>query len=262
MHRFLLALLIVGSVTLCSDRCGFVPVSQAAPVGTAADWDATLKKYVKGDYFDYAGLHANAADKDRFDAFLAWQAQADVKKMSREEAIAFYINAYNSCCIAGVLNHYPVHSPMDIPGYFDKLTYRVAGEDLTVSQIEYDRLIANYKDMRAHFAVVCSDRGCLPIKGSAWTGSTLDADLDAAANRFVNDPRHLKIDSAKKEIWLSKIFEWYGPKFTNDPTRPAEKPEQFLKYWAPDDVKAMLDSGEYTLRTIEWDWTLNEKLGS
>jgi hypothetical protein len=92
--------------------------------------------------------------------------------------------------------------------------------------------------------VVCSDRGCLPLKASAWTGSTLDADLDAAARKLVADERHFKVDKAKKEVWISKIFEWYGEKFLKDPKRP------------------FLESGDYTLKIIEWNWTLNEKHGS
>src|SRR5206468_4133769 len=133
-------------------------------------WDALLKKYVKGDYVDYAGWKANPDDLARLDRFLAWEGTADVKSMPREGQIAFYINAYNSANVRTILDHYPVHTPKDIPGYFDQKKFRVAGEDLTISQIEYDRLIGGFKDMRAHFAVVCSDRGCLPIRAGAWEG--------------------------------------------------------------------------------------------
>ena len=68
--------------------------------------------------------------------------------MPEGDQIAFYINAYNSTNIKQVLDHYPIHSPMDIPGHFDAIKHRVAGEDLTVSQIEYDRLIADHKGKR------------------------------------------------------------------------------------------------------------------
>ena len=227
----------------------------------AADWDALLKKYVKGDYFDYAGLHKNKADLARLDGFLSWQGTARLDKLSRPEQIAFYINAYNACCVKAIVDHYPVHSPKDVKGFFDELKFQVAGEELTISQIEYDRLIARYKDMRAHFAVVCADRGCLPLRAAAYTGADLDKDLDAAAAKFVNDPHQFKVDREKGEVWISKIFEWYGEKFTSDPKRPAARAELYLTSWVDDPTKKLLESGKYKLRIIEWDWTLNEKLG-
>ena len=178
--------------------------------GGPEDYDAILKKYVTGDFFDYAALKENKQDLARYDAFMKWQAEADVSKMSREDAIAFYINAYNSCCIKAILDNYPVHTPNDIDGFFDKLTFKVGGEELKIGgsdgdSIEYDRLIANYKDMRAHFAVVCADRGCLPLKAGAYTGKALDADLESAAKNFIGDKRHFSVDKEKGEVQISKI---------------------------------------------------------
>ena len=230
-------------------------------VGSPADYDAILKKYVKGDYFQYGKLKKNRADLGRFKRFMRWQAKAEVKRMPRADQIAFYINAYNSCCIKAILDNYPVHTPKDVDGFFDKLKFEVAGEKLTVSEIEYDRLIANYKDMRSHFAVVCADRGCLPLKPSAYTGKLLEKDLDSAARKFVADPRHFKVDKESGEVRISKIFEWYGPKFLKDPKRPVngKKPELYLTRWVDKDVRTFLQSGKYKLKIIEWDWTLNEK---
>jgi hypothetical protein len=228
--------------------------------GGPEDLDYVLQKYVKGDYVDYASFVRNKEDRQRLDAFMEWQGKADAKAMTREDRIAFYINAYNSANIKAIVDHYPIHSPIDIPGYFDKLKFKVAGEDLTISEIEYDRLIADHKDMRAHFAVVCSDRGCMPLRGVAWKGKSLHADLDTVCRQFVADERQFKIDYDKKEVWISKLFEWYGKKFTQDPDRPAAKAELFLLPYVDEKAKTLLASGDYTLRIIEWNWTLNEKL--
>jgi hypothetical protein len=240
---------------------------ETVAAGGPEDYDYVLKKYVDGDYFDYAGLKQNPQDLARFEAFLKWQAEADVDEMSREAQIAFYINAYNSCSIKAVLDHYPVHTPMDIDGFFDKLTFKVGGEMLKLGgsdgdSIEYDRLIANYKDMRAHFAVVCADRGCLALKPAAYKGESLDEDLETAAQKFVGDERHFKVDPETKELHVSKIFEWYGPKFLQDPKRPVEgdRPELYLMNWIKDDeTRALLERGDYQRKIIEWSWTLNEK---
>lgn len=235
-------------------------------VGGPEDFDAILKKYVQGDYFDYGGLKANKTDLERFDAFLKWQAEADISRMSREDQVAFYINAYNSCCIKAVLDKYPVHTPLDVDGFFDKLKFKVAGEELKIGgtdgdSMEYDRLIANYKDMRAHFAVNCADRGCLALSPAAYRGATLDRDLEAAAKKFVADPRHFKIDKDKNEVHISKIFEWYGPKFLKDPKRPVpgDRPELYVLPWVDEETRQFLQKGKYTLKIIEWNWTLNEK---
>lgn len=265
---FLLILLLTGNLQAQDSK----PAAKVADLsnrvaitdqeaGTASDFDVILQKYVHGDYFKYKELKANSNDLARFERFLKWQASADLKKMSREDQIAFYINAYNSCCIKAVLDRYPVHSPMDIDGFFDKLEFMVAGEYLTISGIEYDRLIANYLDMRAHFAVVCADRGCLPLKAGAYTGKNLETDLEGAAKKFVGDERHFKVDHEKKEVQISKIFEWYGEKFLKDPKLAIEsgKPEGYLSYWVDEKTAKLLKSGEYALKIIEWNWTINEK---
>ena len=108
--------------------------------------------------------------------------------------------------------------------------------------------------------MVCADRGCLPLRGVAWNGKTLSADLETVCKQFVKDERQFKVDHEKKEIWISKLFEWYGEKFTKDPLRPAAKPELFLLPYVDAKTKALLQSGDYKLRIIEWNWTLNEKV--
>jgi hypothetical protein len=233
---------------------------EAVAVGGPADYDALLHKYVKGEFVDYAGWKANPADMARFDAFLRRQGDADVKSMSTDDKIAFYVNAYNACCIKLCLDHYPLHSPLDIDGFFDKdkNKFKVGGEDLSIANIEYDRLIP-LGDMRAHFAIVCSDRGCPPLHAGAYTGAAIDQELDAASRRFVADKRNLVVDPKKKEVQISKLFEWYGKDFTSDAKRPAAKPELYLLTWAGEDAKSVLASGGYTVKIIEWNWTLNEK---
>ena len=229
--------------------------------------DAGVSVHVVRDYMLRGLLRPVACTTGGYGLFdaaalqrLDWQAKADAAGMTRDDRIAFYINAYNSANIKAVVENYPIHSPIDIPGYFDKLKFKVAGEDLTISEIEYDKLIAAHKDMRAHFAVVCSDRGCMPLRGVAWKGKSLHADMETVSRQFVKDERQFKIDYDKKEVWISKIFEWYGKKFTQDPDRPAAKPELFVLPYVDDKAKTLLASGDYTLRIIEWNWTLNEKL--
>ena len=45
---------------------------------------------------------------------------------------SFYINAYNIIVIYWVTKHYPLKSPLDNSGFFDKVKHRVAGEEMYV----------------------------------------------------------------------------------------------------------------------------------
>ncbi len=246
--------------------------SPAGKTSSPDDWSAILKKYVKDGKLDYASLKANADDMARLDAFMTWQGNAKVSEMSKKAQEAFYINAYNSCCVKAVLDHYPVHCPLDIAGFFDKIKFKVGGEDLTVNNIEYDRLIPNYKDMRSHMAIVCADRGCLPIRPEAYTEANLDRSLEEAMQKFVTIDKdakaatQFKVEKDEKTgdvtVWVSKEFEWYAKDFTSDPNKPAAKPELFLSSWVDDDTRKVLESGNYKIKIVEWGWTLNEKLGS
>ena len=89
----------------------------------------------------------------------------------------------------------------------------------------------------------------------------MNEDLQAAAKRFVSDPRHFSVDKDKGELQISKIFEWYGEKFLMDPVRKVDgdKPELYLTHFVDKEVCDLLESGQYKLKIIEWDWTLNEK---
>ena len=97
-----------------------------------------------------------------------------------------------------------------------------------------------------------------PLKPSAWTGATLNDDLEAAGKQIVSNKKYFFVDKEKGEVNISKIFEWYGEKFTKDPVRPAAKPELFVLPYVSAEDKALLESGKYKLKIIEWDWTLNE----
>jgi len=49
---------------------------------------------------------------------------------------SFWINAYNLTIINGVVSKYPVKSPLDIAGFFDKNKHSIAGKKLTVNNVE------------------------------------------------------------------------------------------------------------------------------
>ena len=78
---------------------------------------------------------ANAADLARFDSLPAPGRPRPTPRRCRARiaspSTSTRTTAWN---IKMILDAYPVHTPVDVPGYFDKIKHRVAGEDLTVSE--------------------------------------------------------------------------------------------------------------------------------
>ncbi|MDA0588274.1 MAG: DUF547 domain-containing protein [Planctomycetota bacterium] len=188
---FSLLLVLASSDVRAAESEAAVSTTPAKQAGQPGDLDYILKKYVDSEFFSYKELKANKKDHARFERFMEWQADADVKSMSREDQVAFYINAYNSCSTKAILDHYPVHTPLDVDGFFDKLKFKVGGEMLKLGgsdgdSMEYDRLIANYGDMRAHFAVVCAPPEVARLYDQA-VESQWDANRDIAWDQL---PEH------------------------------------------------------------------------
>src|SRR5438093_8008016 len=109
-------------------------------------FDQLLDLYVRNGDVYYRALKAERA---KLDGYLNLIATAPVDKLSREEQIAFWLNAYNAIVLRTIVDHYPIlgkspdypqKSIRQIPGPFDRLHHRVAGRMRTLDQIERDVL--------------------------------------------------------------------------------------------------------------------------
>src|SRR5882672_8757753 len=104
-------------------------------------FDSILKKYVTGGKVDYAALKNNKADLESFDAYLARLGTCDASKFTGSAHDAFWVNAYNTFNIKGVLDHWPIENIKSVSGFLDKKQWRVANLDLTLNDMEYKQLI-------------------------------------------------------------------------------------------------------------------------
>jgi hypothetical protein len=66
-------------------------------------------------------------------------------------------------------------------------------------------------DARIHAGLNCASRSCPDILAGAFRAETLDADLDALAAAFVNNP-----SKGAGEYGISTLFSWYGADFAAD----------------------------------------------
>jgi hypothetical protein len=216
-----------------------------------AAFDAVLSARARDGGFDYKAT--TGQDKKRLAAYIANLGDARPETMRPAERSAFWINAYNAIAIQTLLDN-PGSKILDVPGAFDKKTWRIAGKMRTLDEIEKVELKAT-GDPRYHFAIVCASASCPPLAPRAYRAGDLDAALERQARLFVNDPRRNAIDPARPSVALSKIFEWNRGEFEAGGVSLARA----VSRWVDDPAtRAFLTSYAGPVTFLEYDWSPNQ----
>lgn len=208
-------------------------------------FDALLRRYVSvAGNVDYAAIKSNISQLDDYLGYLSQNVPAS--SSSKNERLAFWINAYNANTIKLIVDNYPVNSIMDLYGgkAFDKKWIKIGGETLSLNDIENNKIRAKFNEPRIHFAVNCAAKSCPPILNKAWTAENVQSTLEARTIAFVNDAAYNKI--SKGSVQISKIFEWYAKDFPSDIVNYLNKYSQ-----------TSINSGA-KVGYIEYDWALNK----
>lgn len=137
-----------------------------------------------------------------------------LSEATASEQKAFYINAYNILIIYQILKNYPTEGPLEIEGFFDQLTSRVAGEHITLNQLEKERLFKAFPDPRLHFVLVCAAMGCPPLADFAYVPDKLEKQLQDRTRDVLNFQTFILVN--ENMVQISKIFEWYESDFVKD----------------------------------------------
>ena len=117
--------------------------------------DQFLKTHVKNSAVDYETIYAAPS---ALNDILHLASTLSISKDDKSYK-AFWINAYNLAVIKGIIDNYPLKSPLDKAGFFDKVSYNIAGKNVTLNTIENKLLRAVFNDARLHFVLVCGAKG-------------------------------------------------------------------------------------------------------
>ncbi len=230
----------------------FAPASWASDVVSTNSWNTLLHKYVNHHgRVDYAAWHKNKKDMARLDAYLAKVAKADPAKASTKARLAFYIDAYNATVIDSILTKWPVKSVMKVDGFFKKAKHTIAGQTITLDDLENKIIRAKFKEPRVHFVLVCGAKSCPRLRRKALTEKNLDKTLDAAVREFV---AHASSVSGHT-VTTSQIFNWFGADFKKN----AGSVPAFMAKYAKGKTKKALSSGKAELKFSHYDWALNKQ---
>lgn len=218
-------------------------------------------------FVNYSGLQTNRQLLDEFNNSLGSVTPANFLSWSEDEQIAFLINAYNSYTLAAIIDQEPLKKSIrDIPRVWKKEQYQVVGQNKSLDGIEHDTLRKDYNEPRIHAALVCAAVSCPPLRNEPYRGENLDAQLDDQVNAWLSNPENgLNIDRQNKTVSISAIFKWFGEDWipdygTNEGFAGNEKQKAALNfisnYVSPEDAK-YLKEGNYKVRYLDYDWSLN-----
>jgi hypothetical protein len=239
--RFLVAVCLLLWLPL-----GGILAAPAAPSFSAAT-SAFLQKHVNAEgNVNYAAIKKQPAE---LNTLLETVRSFDAKTASAAERKAFYLNAYNLTVIGAVVEKFPLTSVMKVPGFFDKSQHTVAGEKMTLNDLENEKLRKPYNDPRIHFALVCAAKGCPRLSREAYEASSLDAQLTAQARRVLTNPAFIRPDAGGKKVLVSELFKWYADDFK----APGSALIPYLnQYRSTQPIPAT-----YTVDYYTYDWALN-----
>ncbi|MCL5037981.1 MAG: DUF547 domain-containing protein [Chloroflexi bacterium] len=249
---------------LCKFFVASLLILFAALHGSFASPDVTiglnpiLENYVSMGEVD--GVRLNVVDygalrkSPDFKAALKLLKEYDPSDLRGADRLAFYINAYNLLAMKTVADAWPVDSIQDAgKDVWDRNAGKIGGQDYSLNYIEEEILGLQFQDLRVHFALACASVSCPDLRTKAYEGTTLNDVLDEQTRSFLRNPgKGLRIDRENKVVWLSPVFKWYEDDFNRK-----SGPIKFIMNYVPDDEKRFLESWDYDVKYMDYNWKLN-----
>lgn len=201
---------------------------------------------------------------------------------SKQDKIAFWINAYNIKMLHIIVNNYPIepisrfHSAIwgaksirHIEGKWTKHKFLVMDEVFTLLEIDERFFRKQFDEPRVVFALTRASLSSPPLRNEPYYGSKLDKQLDDQTKKFISSPLAFKIDRKKGKVYLSALFQKpaYGKMFVGkygiDRKFKGKEPEtravlNFITNFVSEDTKEYLELGNYTVQFMGYNWTIND----
>jgi Protein of unknown function, DUF547 len=197
---------------------------------------------------DYQNIRANK----NFYKYLIKISNADISNLDENEKLAFYINAYNASVIKNVIDNLPISSPMDVEGFFKKKKFICAGEELTLDEIENQKVL-KINSVLPHFGLVCAAKSCPKLLDHAYDGKSVLKQLEENAKKYLNDTSQNRLDKENKVLYLSELFKWFKKYFEAEYGSLINT----IKEFANESDKIFLEDNEVEIRFLPYNWKLN-----
>lgn len=238
-------------------------------------WDRLLKAHVQwindgtASVVDYAGFKR---DHEKLRAYLDRLSGVSMETFdswTKDQRLAFLINAYNAFTVELILSKYPnLESIKDLGSLFSnpwkKEFFTLLGKKRNLDWIEHERIRKDgvYDDPRIHAAVNCASIGCPALRDEAFTAPKLDRQLEDQMRRFLKDRTRNRNNPDTGKLEVSKIFDWYGGDFSRGWMGYDSLKGFFAKYAdlladAPENVEKIKNQ-KADISFLDYDWKLND----
>ena len=208
------------------------------------------------------GIGSFGSDDEELASYRAAASSVDPNQLRRGEALAFWLNLYNAGAIGSAASAYDVSadSVLRIPGAFSRQWITVAGEALSLDDIEHGK-IRRFGDPRIHGALVCGSVSCPTLRGTPFTGEDVEFQLDDQMRTFIVSGGG-KIDRAANTVTLSRVLKWYGRDFVRPKKMPTIIPassraiRDAVSEWFTEEERTYIGESDPSVEFASYDWAL------
>ncbi|MEQ6885714.1 DUF547 domain-containing protein [Salicola sp. Rm-C-2C1-2] len=269
----------IGAMLLVATAAASVSANDAPAVKHVFnDYQTLLNSYLQEKRTANGGLvsafdYEAALADDRTEALLDDQSEQlaafDVSTLdTREQALAFWNNAYNFFMIQQILTERGegelVSSVWDYGGrynpftdnVFERAMFDIGGKDYSLNEIEKGVLLGatikekGWKEARVHFTVNCASVGCPPLRESIYTSDNIDELMTENTRLAFNTDRHLRVEG--DTLHLTELFKWYEQDFVDE----GGSVRGFISQWADETIVEKVEQTD-SIEYIDYDWSLN-----
>jgi hypothetical protein len=259
-------------------------VQVSPPPGPGSDplhrsFDQILDLNVRDGLVYYRALQGARGKLDSYIASLNVPA-ATYDGWSREQKMAFWLNAYNAFVLQTIISRYPIRgtssayptsSIRQIPGAFEQAKHRAAGKSVTLDEIE-KTILPEFKEPRLSLALGRGAIGSGRLLSEAYTAARLPKQLEAIESEFVNEQHMLKVDRGAGTIAVTPILSWHEAEFVaayekNAADRYAARSpieRALVGFITPHLLpleKEFIDQNQFKVTFQTFDWRLNDLTG-
>lgn len=231
------------------------PEPSGAGIVGASDLGGVLETLRSG------GIATLPAERLRLAAFRDRMQATNPDSLSRDGALAFWLNLYNTGALSIAADAFDdgASTVLRIPGVFDAPWATIAGEPLSLNDIEHGK-IRRFGDPRIHGALVCGSASCPTLRYEPF-GENLDEQLDDQMRSFLAGGGAV-VDRTAGTLRLSRIFLWYGGDFARPHRMPTWIPSRkeglsrVIARWFPKADAEWVTHSSPRVEYVPYDWGL------